>query len=95
MDYDAMFYSYFTSPAFTMLPKEQKIEELKHHISNLELGQRMATAPAAAKAAGKVKLDYLRTLLSEVESQAGGRKRKHSRKTRKTHRKVRKTHRKH
>ncbi len=90
-----MFYSYFSSPAFTMLPKEQKIEELKHVISNIELGQRFATAPVAAKEAGKVKLDYLRTLLSKVESQAGGRKRKHSRKTRKTHRKVRKTHRKH
>jgi hypothetical protein len=95
MDYDAMFYSYFTSPAFTMLPNEQKIEELKYRISNLELGQRFATAPVAAKEAGKVKLDYLRTLLSEVKPQAGGRKRKHSRKTRKTHRKVRKTHRKH
>lgn len=100
MDYDTMFYSYFKSPAFTTMPKAQKIEELNYRISLLDMGQRMVTTSSEVKEAGKVKLDYLRRLLSEVESQAGGRKRKQVRKTRKTRkvrkvRKVRKTHRKH
>lgn len=94
MNRNAMFYSYFSSPAFTALPKGEKIEELKYRISNLEVGQSFATVSPALKEAGKMKLDYLRNLLAEVESQAGGRKRKQVRKTRKT-RKVRKTHRKH
>jgi hypothetical protein len=91
MNHNAMFYSYFKAPMFTSLPKEEKVQELKHVISNLELGQSFATVAPSVKAAGKVKLEYVKQLLSDVESQEGGRKgRKQTRKGRKQTRKAHK-----
>lgn len=93
---DKFFYSYFISPVFTKLSKDEKNKEIKNRINFLETAVKTVTyGTTASKAAAQEKIDYLNALFRKINpdanAQAGGRKARKARKTRKHSRKVRKT----